>query len=342
VSLFTPKTITKDHYNSQLKSLIGYAFDNRYNDLRFGLEVEVENAVDVRYPERFAEMWTTHTDGSLRNNGIEYVTRRPNTPEDTFQALDLLETFLKQNKHLDFSERTSFHVHVNFQPRTVKDFHNFLTMYYMLENVITLRAGFENRVANHFCLRLCDSNSVKAGLLRSFQGHPHDMFGYEKYLALNLNAFGRFGTLEFRCHRGTNDVNEYRSFVQMLQEMYNTALTMDHPEVIFQGMSGLGFAEYFEQHLPITMKYLYSDPQKLINRKLVAQELSKAMIFCQGLAHAAQVVDKPTKVVDKPKAEPAYSFAETAAALDRASYTTLLSSVRRSQAIRRTELNEVN
>lgn len=293
MSLYRYNTITSKKYNTPLKDLIGYGFDNRVSGLKFGLEIEMENTGGVEPHEDFNMLWTHHVDNSLRNNGIEYVTRGAGVNKEiAFKSLDELEKLLNKYPKIEFSERTSFHVHMNFQDRTLKDFHNFLTTYYMLENLLTLRAGFENRVANLFCLRLVDANAVKKSLLNSFAFSFSEMFGHEKYLALNLSAFGRFGTLEVRVHRGTKDVHEYKAFIEALEEIYTNSMKFESPMEIFQGMSSLGFVEFFNKTFPATMRYLRNDPQKLINTSYILSEINQAMVFCQGLATIAKIEDK--------------------------------------------------
>lgn len=313
MSLFQHKTLPKAIYNTRTSQLAGMRFSPNPG-LKFGLELEVENAGNVRYPDTFGDFWTTHEDGSLRNNGIEYVTRGNGlTKEKTLEALNILEVFLKNNPQLQFSERTSFHVHINFTDRTLKDFHNFLTLYYMVENLLTLRAGFEGRVGNHFCLRVQDANTTKKALLEAFSNYVPRMFELEKYLALNLNSFQRFGTLEVRCHRGTNDVNEFRAFIDVLEELYTHSQALNEPREIFQGMSTSGFVEFFDEFIPVTMKYLRADPQKLIDNILILNELNNAMTFCQGLANVVKIVDEP-RLKDKEglsgfKSRPTVDFA---------------------------------
>lgn len=299
MSLFQLKTLSSDLYNSRMSRVVGLNFRENPG-LRFGLELEVENASNVNYPENFNVFWTTHEDGSLRNNGIEYVTRGQGiNKEELAKALDVLEELIKRNPQFQFTERTSFHTHLNFTDKKVSEFHKFLTLYYMLENLLTLRAAFEPRVANHFCLRAQDANVIRQAVLQTFTGSFSNMFTLEKYLGLNLNSFTRFGTLEVRVHRGTDNVNEYRQFLEALEEIYTNSMLLTEPREIFQGMSSSGFVEFFNDFVPITMKYLRSDPQKLIDERMILKELNAAMLFCQGLANVVQIVEPQKKAAPK-------------------------------------------
>lgn len=289
--LFKRKEISEKFYDTPVKNIVRYSWNNVYTGFHVGMELEVENCVGLSDVAHIAKHWVTHQDGSLRNNGLEFVSGRPQNYEQALEALSDLEKFLEANNHLSFSDRTSFHIHMNIQDFTFRQFHSFLCLYYTLESLLVQRAGSEKRVGNHFCLRAEDANSVKHNILTSIKFDALDgIFRQERYLAMNLNAFPKFGTLEFRAHRGTSDVSEYVALLNCLKELYDFAKGLQSPLEIYQGMSSEGFLEYFENSLPITMEYI----SKEFDRDSALENICREMIFGQALAHAF-VVNKDKK-----------------------------------------------
>ena len=96
-----------------------------------GLELEIENI-----PPRFIidnPYWTVHRDGSLRNNGLEFVTP-PIKISRIEQALTVLFNQLQQG--YTYGERTSVHVHVNVRTMTLKQLELFVLTYMIFEKAL--------------------------------------------------------------------------------------------------------------------------------------------------------------------------------------------------------------
>lgn len=291
MSLYNIATVPKAMYDSKVCAKLGARNLNIAPEgLKFGLELEVENALGVHYPEGFNNYWGTHRDDSLRNNGIEYVTNTPLTKLEVLGALNILQIHLNTNRNLDLSERTSFHLHLNFADRTFRQIHNFLTLYYLIENMVVMRAGGENRYANLFCLKIQDANSVKRRILQTFSFTDlTSAFTVERYLALNLASIVKHKTLEFRAHKAVRDTQEYVKLTNVFEELYNFSMTIDTPFSIFQEMSMQGFMQYFRNNLPLTTVYCLESGLDFM------EEINRASMFCQTLANAVTVVDTPVK-----------------------------------------------
>ena len=99
-------------------------------DLMYGVELEYENVRSDMCPT----LWNLATDGSLRNHGVEYVSRTL-TREQLPEAIDLMEEFLPTVTP-DANVRCGIHVHLNMRPRLIGELYAFITAYTLLEPAI--------------------------------------------------------------------------------------------------------------------------------------------------------------------------------------------------------------
>lgn len=171
----------------------------------YGLELEIEDQnLEMRPPKG----WQGVADGSLRNNGLEYITSPPLELSSIPKALETLFAKIKfTNK--SYSDRTSVHVHCNMQGMTIDQVKSFCLLYIVLE-----RAFFnfvaQERFENVFCVPLMDF----AAPFTLFQAlDKRDVRRWSKYSALNLLPLLELGTLEFRHMHGTNDVKHIVNWV---------------------------------------------------------------------------------------------------------------------------------
>ncbi len=153
-------------------------------------------------------------DGSLRNRGVEFITKPMN-----YEAA--LHTFKTLHKGLTlgpqpFSSRTSIHVHVNMTNMTMAQLKHFLLTYALLEPVFFEVAG-ETRKHNIHCVPL------NFTLLPSIYNKPiQDMIkAWSKYSAFNLMPIRTQGTVEFRHLYGTDDAQVYQKWLTLIKELWD-------------------------------------------------------------------------------------------------------------------------
>lgn len=185
-----------------------------YVGINFGVECEVEG---VGLPDIIgSRAWRVEEDGSLRN-GLEYVLRGALPMEHTIKALmTLFATFKKQGSQLQYSFRTSTHVHVNVQDLEVKQIINIIFLYTLVEDLF-MNYCDEHRRGNRFCLGFKEAE----GLANKFCKIVRDVYQHQdehafmsldqnstKYAALNLYTLKKYGTLEFRSLEGTNNLDK--------------------------------------------------------------------------------------------------------------------------------------
>lgn len=218
----------------------------------FGIEIETEG---TNLLKAISGKWTDKADGSLRGESREYILRKPLALEDAKKALVDLNTALSANKAvLDFSFRTSVHVHVNVLEFNKHQIHTFLYLSYLLENALT-RFGGDSRSGNRFCLRCCDAEyQLEAAydffLKQGFNALREDNY---KYCAINLCPMMTQGSIEFRAMRGTLDTSVLFPWLEVLQNIRNISqkysvhvirqMALDTPIVLA--------TEVFGPHLPL-------------------------------------------------------------------------------------------
>lgn len=210
-----------------------------------GVEVEVEGH---RLPDA-PDDWNREHDGSLRGEeNAEYVFERPLTRPQAFSALNKLARAYKDSEtQVDDSLRTSIHVHLNVQDFTMTQVMNLFTLYAAAESVLMDFCG-EGRKGNLFCLRLRDAEQMVAllsGVARN-KAWRHLRGDDLRYAAFNFNALGKFGSIEFRCMRGTDDFGIVKQWIDMLLALYVKAKEYETPKEIVEQVSIQGPVNFVE------------------------------------------------------------------------------------------------
>ena len=197
------------------------------------------------------------SDGSLRNaagtgaGGREFITRGGIKVSDAEEALEELAMFLKSARSkIRKSNRTSVHVHCNVQDLTLSQLVCLLTLYYSVEPILSRFNGFE-RENNLFCLQARFAEEIIANL-RSFL-ETKRVIENCKYSALNYMPLqrGQLGTIEFRAGQGiSKSPVEVLPWIQIIEQVYNTALKWESPMDILNELSAKGPCLFIEEALP--------------------------------------------------------------------------------------------
>lgn len=199
-----------------------------------GIEVEVENHQLNETPSEY--IWQHVGDGSLRNNGEEWVTT-PIAAEDAPKALyELLRVCLSDQ--CSFGPRTSTHVHINAQDLNQVQVKNIVQLYCVFEKVLFDFVG-KNRAKNIYCVPLYDTN-----LMRQFNQHSlgNSLESWVKYTGLNLLPLREKGTLEFRQMHGSSDPTKLTRWIRILLRLYEFVLSpkMSTKNAFTELMTSLG------------------------------------------------------------------------------------------------------
>jgi len=189
-----------------------------------GTEYEIEDIRKVLLPEFsigsdspcwFGDLGAVR-DGSLRNNGMEFVTR----PVTFERALELFE-YLHNNLKLGdgpYTHRTSTHVHVNVASMSTAQLKHFVLLYALFEPVFFKYAG-TTRQHNIHCVPL--SYTLLPKYYSSSVNNQIDV--WSKYTAFNLKPVKTQGTVEFRHLYGTGDIQVYQQWLTMLKDLWEFA-----------------------------------------------------------------------------------------------------------------------
>jgi hypothetical protein len=233
-----------------ISSLIGIPREAIRTEL-YGVEIEVEG---TNLPRRLnSDLWRVELDGSLKaTEAWEYVTPGPLSLEGVKSSLDYLASeYTRHRSVVDDSIRAGVHVHMNVQEWNIKQVVTFVTIYYILEDILMKHCG-ENREGNLFCLRARDAEFVLFRLLRSLKEQnlkylKDDMI---RYSSLNYCSLFKYGSLEFRGMRGTGDLDAIYEWVEIIDELRTSSLKFDTPVDVVSTMSGDGEIAFLNRILP--------------------------------------------------------------------------------------------
>jgi len=180
----------------------------------FGIECEVES-LDTRREWNVPDGVEIHEDGSLRNNGREFVTDPSNITDTLCMFSDLYKGLKFVDASVAFSPRTSLHVHVNcldLDELAVKR----IVMFYALFEEAFFKIVHQSRRDNIHCVALTETflPAHYHMALRPLVGR------WSKYTALNLLPLSKLGTLEFRHMHGHNDVPTLAAWLGVLDRLF--------------------------------------------------------------------------------------------------------------------------
>jgi len=211
-----------------------HEYENKYpivdRNTYLGIEVEVEN---IQFYNQTSPYWRMIEDGSLRNNGREFITPPIRARRVEHALNDLFEQDL--NKSIDFSERTSIHIHMNIRTLTIKQLEALILTYLVFEKVLFNFSGPE-RYTNIFCVPLVETD-VGEDLLELIQ-NKNPAVAWQKYTALNLLPIMQKGTIEFRHLGGTKDIKKIITWINMILCLKKFALQKS-PEYIWNRIKTL-------------------------------------------------------------------------------------------------------
>ena len=218
-----------------------------------GIEIECENIAQLTTQLVFPANWVYKTDGSLRNNGMEFISPA-NSVYEVLPSLALVLAWIHSGSP-DFSWRTSVHVHIDCSSLTVEEFKRFIILYFLFEEALFQFANPARKETNIFCTPItrCDFYAIS-----EFIHAPNDnpialknafdvMSGrIKKYSALNLGHMYDFGTVEFRHLRGTGDPKLFGTWLTILCSLYDAAKTLSSEE-LFQYVKRLNTTSSYDE-----------------------------------------------------------------------------------------------
>tara|TARA_R110000868_G_scaffold37403_3_gene132370 strand:- start:1096 stop:1827 length:732 start_codon:yes stop_codon:yes gene_type:complete len=184
--------------------------------LMFGCEYEIEDVIgltDAALPHI-----TITNDGSLRNNGKEFITS-PLDLEASLYVFDSLHSKLECGAN-PFTDRTSIHVHVNCCNLELDEVRNIVLLYALFEESF-FRLVSNTRRNNIHCVALTETflPAIYRVPLATMVSKWH------KYTALNLKPLATQGTIEFRHMHGHADTALLRTWLTVIANLFAVGKT---------------------------------------------------------------------------------------------------------------------
>jgi len=196
--------------------------------------------------------WNVKSDGSLRNDGVEFVSKKI-FGKDLSLALTELHNYLedKREHYPKISDRCSVHIHLDVTDLDKNEYARLLIDYAIFENVLFNYCGV-HRKENLYCLPFAKSDEFKRTLSHILTSVSKDLEfkkyvnSFPKYSALNLNATSKFGSLEFRLHGGTYDMLEVKEWINIIMCLKKNCIGNSSYN-LHREISRFGISNYLEK-----------------------------------------------------------------------------------------------
>lgn len=213
-----------------------------------GIELEYENFGSLRSAEvQEGNYWVATLDGSLRNGGVELVSR-PLLLPDIDEALSRAEAIVTASG-ATATTRCGLHMHMNMRPYSIGQVWSLTCLYALIEPSIyqMYAVGREDSMFGvPLWLNTMQQNALFADICTArSRPVPRATVGTtSKYSAFNLSALQVFGTIEMRQPYCTNDFAAIRSWTDFVVRMYMTGVSYDDPIQVLglyeqEGLRGL-------------------------------------------------------------------------------------------------------
>jgi hypothetical protein len=222
-------------------------------DQFLGVEHEVEGAAPSSYRNTplTAAGWVFHQDGSLRNNGAEFVFNG-GVPGGT--ALQRLTAFEEEytRRRWTSSFRTSTHVHIGFTNEggyadgipadNMLRAQSFLKAYYVLEPAFFAFAG-EDRQNSGYCEPFDRSVSdfLKIVSAKDVQSMHRAVENSSRYYGCNPKSLSKHGTIEFRHMPLTPSVTRLSAWINLILRLKKWVYTQEETSEFASVISAAGY-----------------------------------------------------------------------------------------------------
>ena len=246
-------------------------------ELIVGLELEIERLAGYVDKELRFRGFTFTEDGSLRDGGVEAITR----PMYSKFVPEKLDVFFKHFgiTPANYSERCSIHVHVNCQDLTQEEVKSVCMLYQITERLLFSFVGNE-REESIFCAPWSQCGIQYGMLDDTIDGASRR---WMKYTALNLLPLQDKGTIEFRHLEGTCDVGRIVTWLNLIGSLfaYAKANTPEQIKNVVMNINTISNYDAFINAVFGGYAYVFDSPRLalqdgVIDAKLMFTENKKA------------------------------------------------------------------
>jgi hypothetical protein len=255
-------------------------------DTFVGIEVEIErvNSPSSIMGNSNHHIWNPTEDGSLRNNGVEFVSIPLLTQDVEFSLINLFSA-LRSNarwRGYEFTERTSVHVHVNVLDMTMEQIRTLIMAYMLVEPALYdyVKGG---RKDNIFCVPVKESFFGGTGMINIFSRINDGLFLstirslWSKYTGFNLLPIIEHGTVEFRHMKGTDNIPYLLKWINLLVGLKKFAMEVDYNSFVERIISVNTTSEY----QPLINSILV-DPSVIPNTYQYVKEVEQRVVILKA------------------------------------------------------------
>lgn len=211
-------------------------YTDRSAPLFVGLECEIEHIID--HGKVNSNVFNITTDGSLRNNGYEYVSV-PLSVKDAVTGFRGLHAALVKGPEC-FTHRTSVHVHANCCNLDATEVRSIVLTYALFEEAFFAMVD-KSRRNNIHCVALTETY-----LPSIYQLSLDSMISkWHKYTALNLKPLTEYGTIEFRHMHGTSDLQLMTEWLDIIERLFTFKYTDVLKLVVDEQSLKIAFTQIF-------------------------------------------------------------------------------------------------
>lgn len=223
-----------------------------------GIELEYEQMDSTEAWK--TEYWVAAPDGSLRNRGIELVSR-PLAFPDVAAAIDDAETIVLESGAIA-SARCGIHTHMNMRPYSMGQVWSLAALYAIIEPTLyqTYALGREDSMfavpmwRNTSQVNYLYRDITALRVLRSGASMPGCLaLQSSKYSALNFTSLLQFGTLEMRQPYCTTDFEAIRSWVEFCMRLVDIGTSFEDPNEVLTYYESASLDEVQERMFGMTI-----------------------------------------------------------------------------------------
>lgn len=242
----------------QIGNVVGFKPESRtfgkaaivpVSDHYIGIEIEAENInVNLGSLSNILSYWSVVTDGSLRNNGAEFITGKLRGKDIENALHELNDVFTEYELEPEYSHRTSVHIHADMRGLTLSSLQKVLLCYGVVEPYLFKYIG-KDRTNNPYCIPWYKSNetlSVVNGIVNLEQKNVDSLRDIlsmgNKYSALNISAIRDKGSIEFRHHYGTHNPDTLINWISTILSLIDNIKQYDKEYVVKQANKGGTYA----------------------------------------------------------------------------------------------------
>lgn len=240
-----------------------------------GIEIELENVNRRQINSRY---WTSDEDGSLRNNGREFMFRVPIGGANLFKAIAEASKHFYEDKP-DASWRCSTHLHFDVRGKTVQQLKNLLIVFTVYEKAMYKCSGM-NRYKNNFCPAYGFAQD-QLMILSKLWNLPDERFlnrvvqSWAKYSALNLLPISDKGSIELRISNALTTSGSLLRLCNRLMTLDNIAMSWEGtPDELVQHLMQLDVNKVFTKKLTGVIE----DP-------ITQEDIKEGAIFANDIIH---------------------------------------------------------